>query len=534
MRRLMVVAIATGTMLMAAGTRRSEAQGIARPLGPSDAEAQILLRKASAAVPKPEEDHWAANTLVDIALAQVEAGDVEGASRSLAKAVVASIAADPRDDKQLVEIARVQIAAGLKVEARAPLRKAFEAVRARPDDPAWKIIGLAMTIHDAQVQAGDDAGRDETVAYAIRVAETKDGLNSLDAASVRIRALAASGREDDAFGEAARLWVGPPPQPQAAATALGRMAHSVSQRDPKVAKPILERVHRSILALELKAEEETLGLQTLALALARAGDARAARRLATDLETGPFGGPAVTLYQIARIQEERGDREGAKATLRAAIEAFDVRFDLPAVGRNRDPEREDGLREGPLPQIAEVQARLGDLAPARALLPRVQRYSRRDLYRTFALVERARGNEAAAKADFALAIAEVRGRLAEHIDPTDPAKLAAEAERFRTEPRSVETLDHHLGALAQDQAASGDLAAARSTVEAITGIDGRRECDEAHALAAFFLATGRAMSGDLAGAVEDGLRQAKPQVRRSALSGAATGYIAWAKARRAR
>jgi len=264
---------------------------------------RCLLGEASESVKavfRPELRDWA---LGEILVAEARAGLTEAAL------LTARRIRDPRLIMvALRDIAEASAEAGLDDEA-------LEAARIIPD-PDKRLDAMAA-IGDIQIRRGQKAAARTTVKFLLaRLDDTDSPLKRIisrtRAAVILIRADAATAAEREmtvAETEARAL---------SAQSDMGMALRFVAS-----AFADMERPDRAIaLSKDIpSASERTTVLVSAANALVRAGDAAAALATADTIDAVRFR--AVVLGGIALAQAEKGDAEGAEATLQMALAAVE-------------------------------------------------------------------------------------------------------------------------------------------------------------------------------------------------------------------
>jgi tetratricopeptide (TPR) repeat protein len=475
---------------------------------PPRAELHQLLRRASSeavalAKLKPKPTSW---TLTTIAVAQAEAGDLDGARATLAGAI--SEAAGEFGGKpsawNLWRIGRMAVNRGLRNEARAPLKRALDAlpsVVGNHGDDSNTLRTLALIAQDQAVTGAREDARhtvERLLEFSRKVfASTKIG-NARDWAAPDIAsALAAVGDFDAAFDWSDRV--------QNGGMVLGKIAEAASEAlDLNTARRFVQEAADRLAKIEW-VDETYFGWSDLAFAQARLGDFTEAKRSARKIGEGRSrvrhdmtDGQPYALFRIAGVQHDSGDITGAKITLRQAV--FIVR-----------DHRAMRSRDGRLSQILMAQIANGDIEVGVAtlgLMEEPQVHTLAQLARAQAAV----GQHSAALKTFARALSAAGLAIKTPIPPDFSLTNLPEVDRKMS-------LDDRVK-VAEIEAMAGNVGAALKTV--------RSDQEKGYQQNALNkIVSARATAGDLAGALRLCLEECKtPENRLAALEGLARG-VEW-------
>jgi tetratricopeptide (TPR) repeat protein len=475
---------------------------------PPRAELHQLLRRASSeavamAKLKPTPNSW---TLTTIAVAQAEAGDLDGARATFAVATSEAAGefggtASPRG---LWRIGRLAIQRGLRGEARTPLERALNAlpgvVGNHADDRETLRILAAITQDQAVIGARDDARHtvERLLEFSRKfIASTKIG-NARDWAAPDIAsALAAVDDFDAAFAWSVGV--------QNGGMVVGKIAEAASESlDRDSARRFVQEAADRLAKIE-SADQTYFAWSDVALAQARLGDFAEAKRSARKIGAGRSrsgndmtDGQPYALCRIAAVQHDSGDITGAKITLRQAV--FIVR-----------DHRAMSSRDSRLSQILMAQIANGDIDVGVAtlgLMEEPQAHTLAQLARAQAAV----GEHSAALKTFARALEAAGLAIKTPIPPDFSVTNLPEVDRKMS-------LDDRV-LVAEIEAMAGNVVAALKTV--------RSDQEKGYQQNALHkIVSARATAGDVAGALRLCLEECKtPENRLAALEGLARG-VEW-------
>ncbi|MDB5349602.1 MAG: sigE 22 [Planctomycetota bacterium] len=486
---------------------------------PSDADARLILRKAAEgamALGKEPNGSW---SLTQIASAQAEAGDRDGARATFRQAVADAMAKDKPNAWWLWRIGHFQVLAGEAADAKATLAKAADIAKALGPEPKDRAIEVLAVIIQEQRRIGDKDGTAATVA-AMRIIQGKiDPKVDPFSHPTFVGALAAAGEVDDAFfmiefmrNDATTRWNLP--------GSLGKIAEGAQFSDDATAKEIVRRVADELEKLAPKPNEQVFSYGDLAQAQARLGQIEAARRTALSIGRNADGSfdlvsdtqPYILLC-VAVIQEGKGDRPGARQTMRLALQSIRENPNMRGV-------------QGRLEQVGGYQAALGDVEGAREVVAMMEPGLKHKVLLAIAQHQKTAGAFAAAKttteeakADAAIAVSSKPKAL---LDPQPQPGQIVEPEAADSQRRAFALAD-----VARVQALDGDFDAAEQTIASIARLTKAPYLQSNLAHAQKQVAGARASIGDLSGALATALKIEAPDAKRKALEGVAAGYHAW-------
>ncbi len=405
-------------------------------------------------------------TLGYIAEAQVKLGDREAAKATLRRAArLAAAANQAADDNsrglprayQLWEVGHSQLQLGDKEAAMETLRLALKA-RDEQNSNYFRVMTLARIAREfTGLGAHDEALKAVSLADIHHAAG--GGRDDEIVVPEVAAAHAAAGDIDGAFGVLDRVVAGAQPlqvKQFVIGRALGKIAEAVEMADRATIRAALDRVRRRLDTMPDSGLKDT-ALIEIPLALARIGDFEEAMQAAS-LNPGPHRAVAAML-RIAGVQNQAGDREGARKTLHEAYET---------AKRAREPFRS----ESRLDYIASGMIDSGDLDGAWRCVDDLKPGERSETLAKIAVSQRKRGDQEAADKTFRRALLDARSR-------------------HGVQPRS----DEIPKAIAKVQAMMGDYDAARKATDGISDPISR-----ATTLAE--IARAQAAAGDARGALE--------------------------------
>jgi tetratricopeptide (TPR) repeat protein len=368
-------------------------------LGDREAAEETLRRAASIAAAAKQAignnsyGLSSASQLWEVGHAQVELGDREGARATL---VLALQAKDEQD------------ADFLRIGTLAAIAKEFTAIGAH--DKALQAARQA----DINQAASGNSRDDELVVPEVAAAHAAAG--DIEGAFKILDGVAVSARH--------------PRIKQVIITrALGKIAQAVDTADRATARSVLDRVRRRLDDVP-NDDTKYAALIELPRALARIGDVEGAMQAA---RLNPrTDGAVYAMNLIAGVQNQAGDREGARKTLRQAYET--ARQDAG-----------ESAQFGRLPQVASGMIDSGDLADAWRCVEDMKPGDRSEILAKIASAQKKRGDPEEAAKTFRRALVDARSR-------------------HGIQPRS----DDIPKAIAKVQAMMGDYDAARKTTDAIS------------------------------------------------------------------
>ncbi len=399
------------------------------------------------------------------------------------------------------------------------------------EDRSQRVYILEETA-SAQIDSSDEAAALATIRHATEVARTIDNEFLRNTALMWIvRTYARAGAVETALRMAGDL----PESNAFKARALGNVLEGLKHARRPTMKEVLPRLLREAATI-VDPQYQAICLQSIADALADAGDIEATLKIAATLEDAaakfalqhPNGrsvsdSQVLVLSALAKAQAEAGDREAAVDTFQKAVDLVDAR---PA---STEPVRSDRLG-----RLVRERAEIGDIAGAITTAEGVEY----EYFKALALAAIAKAQAKAGKRDEARAAFRTAIQTARAIKIHDALRdrrgfylnfseclrtiafVQAKAGFAADAVETAESIDDPrwknsaFAGITMAMANRGEIKPARQMVDRI-------DDEQAKSRAMQDVAEGQAGAGDLEGAVEWARSRSTAEARANALAGIA-------------